>query len=67
MDGLRIAAALWPFQAILIGLVYLHNNQPELRAIMATFILCLLSVIVVLVAWVMVFSLAEPPDLRHPD
>ena len=66
MDGLKIAAAMWPGHAALVGVLILKNQT--LDPIMEASIYVLLGVCLALAAFVTLTNLfAEPPDQTHPD
>lgn len=66
MDGLKIAAAMWPGHATLIFVLILKNET--LDPLMETAIYVLLGVSFIVAAFIMLSRLfSEPPDLNHPD
>lgn len=66
MDGLKIAAMMWPGHVVLIGILILKNET--LEPLMETAIYCLLAVAFVVAAFVMLSRFfSKPPDMNHPD
>ena len=66
MDGLKIAAVVWPAPAVLIGILLLRNEN--MGRSMETAIYLLLTVAFVVAGFILLSRhFSEPPDLNHPD
>jgi hypothetical protein len=66
MEGLKIAAAIWPGPVVLVSVLILKNET--LDPPMETAIYLLLGVSFVVAAFIMLSRLfSDPPDLDHPD
>jgi hypothetical protein len=66
MDGLKIAAAMWPGQVALVCVVILKSKT--LEPFMETAMYCLLALAFVVAAFVLLSrAFSDPPDQSHPD
>jgi hypothetical protein len=66
MDGLKIAAVMWPGHAVLIGIIILKSET--LDQLMETAIYGLIAAAFIVAAFVMLSRFfSDPPDMNHPD
>lgn len=66
MDGLKIAAAMWPGPVALVCVLILKNEKLDPRMEIAMY--CLLAVAFVVAVFVVLTRyFSDPPDQRHPD
>lgn len=66
MDGLKIAAAMWPGPVALVCVLLLKSKI--LDPLMQTAIYCLLALALAVAVFVALSKkFSDPPDLNHPD